>query len=285
MPVQTVVGQLAELWRYPVKSMLGEELDWAFVSERGVSGDRVYALVDAETGKVASAKNPKLWRRLFECRAALADTPQAAGEPPPVTITVSGGATVSSEDPDVDELLSRMVGRRVTLEHKAPKKPVLEEYWPDIAGVSSDGDRDTVTDERIGEPRGTFFDAAPIHVLTTATLHHLGTLYPQGRFDVRRFRPNVVVRTENAGEFVENDWLGRAIRIGAVTLPLMGAVPRCVMTTLAQDDLPHDHGILRAAAQHNRVKVAGHGQAACVGIYSGVGAGGTITRGDEVSLS
>jgi uncharacterized protein YcbX len=115
-------------------------------------------------------------------------------------------------------------------------------------------------------PPGTFFDCATVHLLTAATLDRLGGLYPQGRFEARRFRPNVVVATPDADGFVENDWIGRTLAIGdEVRLRVTAPCARCVMTTLAQGDLPKDPGILRTAAQHTQ---------AHVGVYAEVLAGG-----------
>jgi uncharacterized protein len=124
-------------------------------------------------------------------------------------------------------------------------------------------------------PEGTFFDCATVHLMTTATLDRLRELYPQGRFEIRRFRPNIVVQPVPAGKgFVENAWIGRALVIGdRVRLNVTGPCPRCVMTTLPQADLPADPGILRTAAQHNRANV---------GVYAAVLRGGTIRRGDPV---
>jgi uncharacterized protein YcbX len=280
------VGTITSIWRYPVKSMMGEELEASAITEQGVLGDRAYALVDAETGKIASAKNPKRWPNLFQCHAALTEAPETARELPPVRITLPGGATVTSDDPGVDDALSELVGRRVTLESNAPAEPVLEEYWPDMEGVSPEGHRDTVTDERIGmaAPAGTFFDHAPMAVLTTATVDRLGELYPQGSFDVRRFRMNLIVDADGEG-FVENDWIGHSLAVGdSVSLPVTLADPRCVMITLPQGDLPKDPGILRAAAQHNRIDIPGAGEYPCVGVYATVAAGGNVSRGDPVAL-
>jgi uncharacterized protein YcbX len=136
--------------------------------------------------------------------------------------------------------------------------------------------RDTVTDFDL--PEGTFFDCAVVHVLATTTLDRLRALYPQGRFEVRRFRPNIVVQTNGDQEdFVENTWVGRTLALGdAVRLSITGPCPRCVMTTLAQGDLPKDPGILRTAAQHNQVNV---------GVYASVLQGGTVRRGDPVWLT
>jgi uncharacterized protein YcbX len=135
--------------------------------------------------------------------------------------------------------------------------------------------RDTVTDFEL--PEGTFFDCAVVHLLTTATLDRLRELYPEGRFEVRRFRPNVVVQAASGMKtFVENGWIGHTVAIGdAVRLTVTGPCPRCVMTTLAQGDLPKDPGILRTAAQHNQVNV---------GVYASVLQGGEIRRGDPVRL-
>jgi uncharacterized protein len=135
--------------------------------------------------------------------------------------------------------------------------------------------RDTVTDFDL--PEGTFFDCAVVHVLTTATLDRLRELYPQGRFEVRRFRPNVVVETANGvKDFIEDAWIGRTVRIGDdVQLFITGPCPRCVMTTLAQGDLPKDSGILRTAAQHNEVNV---------GVYASVLRGGHVRRGDAIRV-
>jgi uncharacterized protein YcbX len=280
------VGTIAALWRYPVKSMIGEEVRSSAVTEQGLLGDRAYALVDAETGKVASAKNPKRWPNLFQCSAALTESPENARELPPVRITLPGGDTVNSDDAGVDDALSEVVGRRVTLEHTAPADAVFEEYWPDMEGISPDGHRDTVTDERLGmaAPPGTFFDLAPMAVLTSATLARLGEAYPQGSFDARRFRMNLIVEVDSDG-FVENEWVGRTLAVGdGVRLPVALSDPRCVMTTLAQGDLPRDPGILRAAAEHNSVDIPGVGRYPCVGVYASVASGGTVSRGDAAAL-
>jgi uncharacterized protein YcbX len=114
-------------------------------------------------------------------------------------------------------------------------------------------------------------------VLTTATIDRLRQLYPQGRFEVRRFRPNVVVEiADGTKDFVESTWIGHTLALGNdVRLNITGPCPRCVMTTLPQGDLPKDPGILRTAAQHNQVNV---------GVYAAVLRGGTIRRGDPVRL-
>jgi hypothetical protein len=271
------VGSVAALWRYPVKSMMGEELNSSEVTGRGLLGDRQFAVVDRFTGKVGGAKNPRKWGNFFDFRAAYAQPLQMGAKVPPVRITLPDGAVVATAQGDLEQVLSRAFGRDVVLEEARPgDKPsgaVAEEYWPDMAGLDY---RDTVTDFEM--PAGTFFDIAVVHLLTTATIDQLRALYPQGRFEARRFRPNIVVSTgrEERG-FAENDWIGRTVAIGGnVRLAITEPCPRCVMITLPQDDLPKDSGILRAAAQHNAVNV---------GVYASVLSGGTIRRGDAVALA
>jgi len=251
--------------------MMGEELNAAKVTTRGLSGDRAYGLVDSADGKVASAKNPRKWPRLFDFRAAFVD-PLKTGPTSGVRITLPDGTVVTSEHRDLNQILSRALNREVSLGATALGTPKAEEYWPDMEGLDY---RDTVTDFEL--PEGTFFDCAVVHLLTTATLDRLRELYPQGRFEVRRFRPNVVVETANGmKDFVENAWIGQTVSIGdTVRLAVSGPCPRCVMTTLAQGDLPKDPGILRTAAQHNHVNV---------GVYASVVQGGEIRRGDSVRL-
>jgi uncharacterized protein YcbX len=208
--------------------------------------------------------------------------------PRAVRITLPDGEAVTADDPKAAELLSRFLGRKTTLETTAADAPVLEELW-----LEGGPDGRAVTDEPIamGSPRGTFFDYAVIHLVTTATLDRLSELYPQGRFDARRFRPNMLLSvTDEQTGFVENSWIGRTLAIGdSVRLRVTDPCPRCVMTTLAQEDLPADPGILRTAARHNSV-VGGEGRgpggvyAATVGVYAAVLAGGIVRRGDPVRV-
>jgi uncharacterized protein len=225
----------------------GEKLEAADVTGTGLVGDRVYALIDPETGKVMSGKNPRLGPNLLGCRAAFVEAPQAGAEPPPVRITLPTGASVRSDAPDVDAILSGFLGRPVRLERAAPEDFTIDQYHPDIEDLDPEGHRDTVTESKLGSaffaqaglpsavPVGAFFDLFPVSVLTTSTLDRLNELRPESRFDERRFRMNVIVDTHEAG-FVENDWTGHGLHIGAgVRLGVVIPDPRCVMTTLAQD--------------------------------------------------
>jgi uncharacterized protein len=274
---RVAAGSVVGLWRYPVKSMMGEELNAAEVTEGGLVGDRRFAIVDPTTGKVAGAKNPRKWGNFFDFRAAYVEPPQTGSKLPAVRLTMPDGTVVTSEQPDLEQILSSALGRPVALAEARgngeSSGATAEEYWPDMDGLDH---RDTVTEWEL--PAGTFFDLAVVHLLTTATIERLRALYPEGRFEVRRFRPNIVVATEpDAQGFVENDWIGQTIAIGdEVRLHITGPCPRCVMTTLAQGDLPKDSGILRTAAQHNQANV---------GVYADVIAGGTLRRGDPVAVA
>jgi uncharacterized protein YcbX len=263
------IGTVVSLWRYPVKSMQGEELTSSLVDERGLLGDRGYALVNAEDSKVASAKNPRKWPHLFEFRAGYVEPPVSGRALPPVRITLPDGSICGS---GAEAALSAAVGRAVSLRAAVLEAPVLEEYWPDIEGLAH---RETVTDEKM--PENTFFDLGIVHLLTTATLQALADSYPQGRFEVRRFRPNIVVApAADTRGFVENDWVARTLRLGdEVRLHTTVPCGRCVMTTLPQGDLPRDTGILRTAVQQNQGNV---------GAYARVVRGGIVRQGDTVTF-
>jgi uncharacterized protein YcbX len=287
--VGTVVGSVASLWRYPVKSMLGEEVASSEVSERGLVGDRAYGLIDVELDKLATAKRPRLWGRLFEFRSAFVGAP---GETAPVEVTLPDGSTLWSTDADADARVSAALGRQVRFATEAPFGLIFDEDWlgdikgepygPVVPGGTGETVMETITG--LGAPEGSFFDFSPIHLLTTATLRELAAAHPEGRFEVERFRPNIVIDTDAAG-FPENDWADRTLAIGGeVRLKGVIPVPRCVMTTMAQGNLPQDAGILRAAADRNRIEVGAIGARPCAGLYADVVAAGEIKAGDAVVL-
>lgn len=271
------VGSVAALWRYPVKSMVGEELMSSYITDRGLLGDRQFAVVDRATGKIGGTKNPGKWRNFLDFSAAYSEPPRAGAMLPPVWITLPDGASVTTEQGDLERVLSQAFGRDVALGETRSidryQGATAEKYWPDMAGLDY---RDTVTDFEM--PAGTFFDIGVVHLLTMATIDRLRELYPQGRIDARRFRPNVVISTPGQDDgFVENGWVGHTLAIGGtVRLAMTASCPRCVMITLPQGALPKDSGILRTAAQHNGVNV---------GIYASVISGGAIRLGDAVSLA
>jgi uncharacterized protein len=288
---------VAEMWRFPVKSMRGERIEAARATDRGLVGDRAYAVIDPATGKVGSAKHPRLWGALLQCEARYVAAP-VLGEPTPaVSITLPDGVETGSDDPDVDARLSVVFGRPVELTTVAPEGNAYLSVWPEMDGVMPDDFRQQTAVENaaaeedgtlnglslaVAAPPGTFFDATALHVLTTATLRRLGALEPDSRFAVERYRPNIVIDT-TADAFGENDWSGAEIRFaGGLAASVVIPTMRCIMTTLAQGDLPRDNGILRTVARHNRVDIPGLGTWSCVGAYAAITTAGRVQLGDDV---
>ncbi len=260
-------------------------------------GDRAYALIDGETGKVVSAKSVRLFPDMFGCRATFVEPPEAGGEVPPVRITLKDGSSVTSDSAGSDDTLSRFFGRDVHLGTAAPEDFTIDQYHPDVEDLDPAGHRDTLVEQKLGSaffaeagapspvPTGAFFDLFPISVLTTSTLARLNELRPESQIDARRFRMNVIVDTEQEG-FVEDDWIGRSLGIGdRVQLRLAIPDPRCVMTTLAQEELPKDTEILRTLTRHHRIQVGDDGKFPCVGAYAVVAGTGTLRTGDSVVLN
>jgi uncharacterized protein len=268
-----VVGEIVWLWRYPVKSMLGEPLTEVDLDESGISGDRRYALIDTETGLIASAKHPAKWRRLLSMRSRY----DGQGR---VVITVPNGTDVSEED----ALLSEALGRSVRLTRSRPEGARIERLTPPTeanAGVVTRGAL------AAGTPGDSFVDFAAVHMVTTATLDALGRDHPSGSVDARRFRPNIVLRMYDDVPFVENTWVGRHLTIGDdVRVRIVAPTPRCVVPTLAHGtELAEDRHLLRTAARLNRVPVLNLGTLTCVGAYGSVRSGGRLRVGDLVQMS
>lgn len=278
-----VTGTVTELWRYPVKSMLGERVDAVEVGEHGLSADRAFALIDDETGKVCSAKRHDLWGDLFKFSARLiSENPRIAH------ITFPDGSEATTDDGDLSSRLSDAFGRRVTLSATVPAEAKIEEIWDESKGPRMYGPR---VGEQDGETvievtasfaaPGDFFDFSAIHLLTTNTLAELNRLESASVFDVRRFRPNIVVEVPDSDGFVENGW--SSIRVGRLQLNVLMPVPRCVMTTLPQSELPKDTGVLRATARHNMIEAGPLGPMPCAGVYAAVTSGAQICIGDSVT--
>lgn len=272
-----VAGTLALIRRYPVKSMLGEDIARATVDARGIAGDRRLALVHRETGRVASAKHPRVWRGLLTLRAH--------GAFPGVRITAPDGTCRPAADPDVHEWLSALLGQPVDLVDAPPPEATLDRAVPEEVlrhGVTAD-----VPVKRShlggGAPAGTFFDFAPLHLVTTSTLARLRELGSGAQPD--RYRPNLVVATARAG-FVENAWVGRTVRVGPdLVLRVLVPTARCAVPTLAHGDLCRDPEALRVPARHNRVvPLPALGPQPCVGVYAEVLSPGSVSTGDDVRL-
>ncbi|WP_416981327.1 MOSC domain-containing protein [Streptomyces sp. T028] len=277
--MEKALGTVGGLWRYPVKSMLGETVSAAEVTERGLAGDRRLAVVDRETGKVASAKNPRLWKALLTCGATL--------EEGSVRITLPDGKPVRRTDTDVDDVLSAVVGRPVTLTDTPPDRATLDRSRPELVlqeGLDAEVQADTV---QFGSaaPAGTFFDYAPLHLLSAATLRQLAALSPRGVAEAERYRPNIVIDTEGVG-FLDHAWLDSELRIGdELVLRVVASTPRCAVPTLPHGELPQDRAALRTLAEHNRVPAGpGWNPEPCAGVYAQVVRPGRVGVGDLVRL-
>lgn len=209
---RTILGSVSELHRYPVKSLTGERLASLAVEERGVVGDRLWAVRDPD-GKLGSGKSSRRFRRMDGLLALRAEYDDDI----PV-LTFPGGRMIRGDDPAVHDALSEHVGRPVTLGR---------------------------------EERVSHFDEGPIHLVTTASLTTTGAAHG-GSVDARRLRPNVVVDTGELTGLPEDDWAGRRITLGPeVVLQVLYAMPRCVMVDLPTADLPAARRLLSTVTEVN----------------------------------
>ena len=286
------IGTVRELWRFPVKSMGGERLDRVDVDARGVRGDRLWALRDDERAVITSAKKLPV---LLQCGARYLTEPGTDTRPaaiPAVAIDLPDGTTVTSDDADVDARLSAVVGRKVSLcrlqpaddaDHYRAAKASAAEMRPDFALADDDPLPDfsmmklsTLMElGRFATPRGTYFDAAALHVVTTASLAALRDAAPGCDPDPRRFRANLVIATDGPAGFDEASWTGATLRAGAVTAAIDSPTPRCSMPTRAQRELGADPAVLKTIATH---------AARCLGAYGSVVTPGALAVGAPVEL-
>jgi uncharacterized protein YcbX len=264
--------QVGSLYRYPVKSMLGEAVDALFLDEQGVENDRRLALIDEATGRVASAKQARLWRGLLKCSATM-DSGRVA-------IRMPDGATVAADADEVDARLSELLARRVHLAHSRSAGASVERADPEQVlefGVDAEVDAPLL---ELGEatPGDSFTDYAAVHAITTATLEHID-------IEAERYRPNLVIATPPGHPaYSENDWTDRILVVGQVRLRGLGPTPRCVIPTLEHGPLGRAPQALRTPAVENLVPALDMGVLPCAGAYFEVVAPGTIRTGDRVVL-
>jgi uncharacterized protein len=306
------LGRVCELWRYPVKSLGGEALKRTTISARGVLGDRGWALRNEDTGEIHNAKRYPV---LLQCVAAYRRPPADEDDIPEVDITFPDGGVIGSDSPAVHARLSGLLGKRVSLHRLEPATnaafyrrqdpgaaivariarsragrraiswavthtPLGAEVREDFARTASEPLPDfTDMPPEVIEfytPPGTFFDVSPIHIVTTTTLASMARLNPTARWDVRRFRPNLLIETEHDGpDQIEQRWIRRNVHVGGCTLRGDLATVRCAMPTHAQYDLPKDASILRSIVRQANQ---------CLGLYASITATGEVGLGDRVTV-
>jgi len=282
----TVVGKLGGIMRFPIKSLLGETLDECLVSERGLDGDRALALVDTATGKIASAKQPNLWRDMLKL---VARTDPASSQPR-IIVSDAEGRQRDHLAVDFDAWVSGVLGRSVKLTETKPIGIELNRARPDE--VLDRGMHEPVTQDVLAigaaAPGGGFFDFAPVHLVTTASLAALSSAAPDATISVERYRPNLVIETAASTAFVETQWIGRRIRIGQfVELEIIAPTPRCAVPMLSHGVLPASPSAVRTVNELNRVEfpLLGPGRFPCLGVYATVLSSGHLQRGDIITLN
>ena len=284
---------ITDIFRYPVKSMKGHALSSAIMTKRGIPGDRAWALKDEERGGI---KGGKRFPQLLSMTPVFASEPNEQNISPTVSITLQDGQVVSSTDPDINATLSKAVGSPVSLWPILPEdqlehylRPPMDEnvdveaYYREIFARNPDEPLPDVSlfpEEvlKYESPPGSYFDAFPILIMSRASLIHLNEVAAaaggQSNFDVRRFRPNILLDIDANG-FPENQWMGRRARIGSAVIKFEMPCPRCVITTHGFEDLPKDPKIMRHLVKENDGNL---------GAYVSIETPGTFAQGDVIAL-
>jgi uncharacterized protein len=305
------IGTVKQIWRYAVKSMAGEQLESCSVGTLGIPADRGWAIRDETSGEITNGKKIPL---LMQCEARYRELPNGDAVPH-VVMRFPGGVELTSDLPDVNARLSELLGRSVALLPRQPASdlefyrrksklarafarlaryrtfraaiPTLTSFGKANADLREAFSREP--DEPIPDlsmlppeileftsPLGTYFDAFPIHAMTTSSLEMMKRLTPEATWDVRRFRPNFLIDTNQSMKgLVESEWSGRKVRLGGVEIRCEIPTVRCGMTIQAQENLPKDPRILRSI-----VKDADQN----LGVYASVVTAGDVRVGDVVEL-
>lgn len=294
-------GSVTQLWRFPVKSMGGTIVDELRIDRRGVHADRLWAVRDLEQNVTASARRAPA---LLSCSARYAAAPGpdvGPGNVPEVIVTLPDGRELSSAGAELDRALSELLEREVRLTalppledtslHRLSARQTRANYSPsEVRRDFGLSDADTLPDTsvfstrqlltlaRYATPPGTFVDLGPVHVLSTNSLASLsaGSTAADMPYDVRRFRPNVLVSLdESASGYPEAGWVGGDVELGSVGLRITTPTIRCVVPTRPQAGLELDRSLTRRLAERNQ---------RFLGVYADVSRAGVVRVGDEVRV-
>jgi uncharacterized protein YcbX len=283
------VGTVAEIHRYPVKSMLGERLESVVVGEDGLRGDRSWATRDEGRGGIEGGRKLP---GLMGCTARFPG-PLAEGGPRPVPeIELPDGTRLAAGDPEAARRLSELTGRTLTLWPRLPADeaahyrrgaPDHDELIEELRSIFARLPEEPLPDIGQFPPEvltsstlpGTYFDCYPLFLLTKTALASLQAARPASRFDARRFRPNLLLESSEALDFPENAWVGKRLQVGLAVFRVAMECPRCLMTTHAFADLPRDPAVMRTLVKEN----AGN-----LGVYAAVETPGLVREGDSVDV-
>ncbi len=271
-----LVGKISELWRYPIKTMQGETLETATIAKKGLIGDRSFSLIDKSSGRIISAKNPRKWENVFKFSAKTLVSNEDGNVLPKVSISFPDGETIFTDDEDVNEILSEKIERSVALISQVPENAAVEKLSLE---EDESGSVETASCLESLSPFD-FFDGGRLHILTTSALKRLQSIHKDGTYDARRFRPNIVIDSEDTDYEtdmslgMEKNWEDLILEIGdTVKLKITKPTIRCIMTTLAQDNLPKDNQILKTIDQKNN---------GYLGVYTQTLEPGSVKMGDQV---
>jgi len=286
------VGSVESVWRYPAKSMMGDRFPSLPVETGGIVGDRGWAVRDDVRGGIRGAKKIG---GLMALHARYVEEPRPGSPAPEIEVIAPDGRRARSGDEEVHAQLSELLDHPVTLcplqpasdlDHYRRGPPDSDDFEAELRAIFGREPHEPIPSleglpldvlAEFESPPGTYFDVFPIHVLTDRSLQTLAAVAPGATFDVRRFRPNLVVSMDAdvEGDFPEQDWTGRTLRVGDVELEITAPCPRCIMVTREVAGLGEDRAVLRAivseAEQH-------------VGVYATVRGAGTLAVDAPVIL-
>ena len=260
----TIIGKIESLWRYPVKSMRGEELEEAFVGFSGLYGDRLYAFKSAASPEGFPYLTAREQRQMLRYRPSFRHSGKAAQ---PINLAqaeeLGPGLTPLYADPS-----------ELVVEVETPTGEVLAVDDPALArslreGIGSEHELTLLRSERA------MTDCRPVSMFAIQTARQISEELGAD-IDKRRFRANIYMDLGTAEGFAEDGFVGRRLHIGSkAVISILERDPRCAMITLDPDTGESDPKVLRAVAQ---------GHESMAGIYGAVLVEGMIRRGDEIEL-